>query len=207
MILKFPLNKRKMDFRATRSEASTRMGQQLAVADSTTANLTIRCTPTVEEEMSVKLTNAVWHLKIPLSEKMVLLALANHVNDNDIKKPCWPGIPLLSKECRISERQVQRNLKSLEKQSFIRREFRKDQSTYYHVLVTPMSPHSSKGVTPESLPPDTSVTSSGDTHVTQNRNLESERTLEDFPCENKEARKVTPELREMLDNLYRGMRA
>ena len=66
-ILHFPHKERKMEFGATRSENRTRMGQQLAVADSTTANLTIRSTPTVEEEMAHRYVAAVLPIKPALS--------------------------------------------------------------------------------------------------------------------------------------------
>ncbi len=203
MILQFPIKRRKI-----RQLKSTPAGQGFRNPDLVlhSAGLTAGVRK-LSEEMSIKLTTAVWQLEIPLSEKMVLLALAGHVNDKDITKPCWPGIPLLSKECRISERQVQRNLKSLERQSLIRREFRKDQSTYYHVLVTPMSPHAPEVVTPASPAPVTRVTTSGDTHVTQNLNLNRQRTLAVMPAKkSEEDKRIDPETQRLLDELVGSLR-
>lgn len=58
--------------------------------------------------MSIKLMSAVWDLPDPdlaNSRLLILLAMADHANDNGV---CWPSIPTLAQRARISERQTQR---------------------------------------------------------------------------------------------------
>jgi hypothetical protein len=130
-------------------------------------NLTGRTYAKLWSYMSIAITAAVWQLEIPSSEKLVLLALADHAKDDGF---CWPGIPGLAKKCSLSERQVQRYIKSLEKKGFLKLTYRHAKSTYFKVVVTSTSPSKSR-VTPATPHSDTSVTTDGDTHVTQNRKL------------------------------------
>lgn len=53
---------------------------------------------------------AAWELDIPLTEKMVLLCLCDHANDSG---HCWPSIARMAAKCSVSERTVQRAIKSL----------------------------------------------------------------------------------------------
>lgn len=67
--------------------------------------------------MSIKLMTLVWdsdHLKG--SELLALLALSDFANDDGY---CWPSANRLGKKIRLSERQAQRVLNSLEAQGFI----------------------------------------------------------------------------------------
>lgn len=52
----------------------------------------------------------VWSLKLPDSQKIVLLALADCANDEG---HCWPSMATLSKKCSKSERTVQGVIKEL----------------------------------------------------------------------------------------------
>lgn len=63
--------------------------------------------------MSISAMNHVW-VNSPSSggRLVVLLALADHANDDWI---AWPKLPALAKKSRLSERQVERVLKALEK--------------------------------------------------------------------------------------------
>jgi DnaD/phage-associated family protein len=61
--------------------------------------------------MSIKYMSMVWeHSKHDGSKLLVLLALADHANDDGV---CWPSIPRLAKRARISERQVKRIVQDL----------------------------------------------------------------------------------------------
>ena len=67
--------------------------------------------------MSIKLMSAVWqHAPVKGGQLLVLLALADHADDNGL---CWPGVPSLAKKSRLTERQVQRILRKLEKQALV----------------------------------------------------------------------------------------
>lgn len=58
---------------------------------------------------------------LPPTEKLVLIALADHVTKDGHG---WPAVPLLACEVGLSERQVQRILKSLTARGLIRRQTR-----------------------------------------------------------------------------------
>ena len=151
MILPFPHKKGINEFGASRSEIKyPRMGQQLAVADSTTANLTSGNTPTVEEEMTHRYVAAILPLKLPQSEKHLLTVMALHTNELG---ESWCSKALLAKECCLSERQVQRLLSSLTKRKIIVPNFRYGRSTVYNIPL---------------LGGDIDVSTGGDTRVSQN---------------------------------------
>jgi hypothetical protein len=80
--------------------------------------------------MCVKVMAAVWLLDIPIIEKAVLLALADHINESDVDS-CYPGLESLSLKCRLSKRQLLRHLKTLEIKGFLKRKFRSNHSTLY----------------------------------------------------------------------------
>ena len=116
---------------------------------------------------------AIWD-KPPVggSALLVLLALADNANDEGV---CWPSIATLARKCVLSERQVQRMLRSLETRGLVRTEERKDEkgehhSNVYTVLdvVTPVSPGGDIATPP-----------GGDNGVTLNRN----RTVIEPPSE------------------------
>jgi len=51
-----------------------------------------------------------WELKIPQTEKMVLLCLCDYAND---KGECWPAVESLARKCSVSDRTVQRAIRGL----------------------------------------------------------------------------------------------
>lgn len=156
------------------------------------------------EDVSIQLLTAVWQLKISPHEKLVLAILADHANKDAV---CWPSVATIARESSLSLRQVQKCLNSLQKASLLHRDFRSGHSTKYYLKI-PLSnmrgskeqPLSNKHLSPSIVHPRPR------TMDTQNLPLESSRTLEGFSVE-KEEREVTPELQEMLDNLYKSMQA
>ena len=60
--------------------------------------------------MSVRVMTAVWDIRLPDSEKIVLLALADCANDEG---HCWPSMATLAKKCSKSDRTVQAAIKAL----------------------------------------------------------------------------------------------
>lgn len=64
------------------------------------------------QAMSIKLMTRVWETSIPSAEKMVLLVIADHANDDGMN--AWPGIATIARKCSISERSAQRHVRSLE---------------------------------------------------------------------------------------------
>jgi hypothetical protein len=60
--------------------------------------------------MSVKLSAWAWSQKIGVGPKLVLLALADHADDDGV---CWPGIRFVAMKCNITHRNVQRHVATL----------------------------------------------------------------------------------------------
>lgn len=61
--------------------------------------------------MSVRIMADVWDLDLPRDEKIVLLAFADHANDEGA---CYPSIERIAHKCGYSHRSVQRKIKGLE---------------------------------------------------------------------------------------------
>ena len=64
--------------------------------------------------MSIRLMSEVWLTKLPLTEKMVLLVIADHASDDDTE--AWPSQATIAKKASISVRTVQRSVNSLVEQ-------------------------------------------------------------------------------------------
>jgi len=98
--------------------------------------------------MSVK--SLTWAFEQPISatEKVVLLALADHANEHGM---CWPSVSLLMQRAHVGERTVQRAIQSLEDGGFIVRERRKrengsDTSNLYRLCFERVSQGMSAGI-------------------------------------------------------------
>lgn len=76
---------------------------------------------------------AAWELPLDPTEKLVLLSLADWVNEEAGRNLCWPSIETLVKKCHTSESTIKRCLRSLEAAGHITRDFRKGATTYYYV--------------------------------------------------------------------------
>lgn len=59
--------------------------------------------------MSIKVMSQVWELDLPSSEKMILLALADHANDDGV---CAPSFSRIAWKCGVSKDTVKRAVKS-----------------------------------------------------------------------------------------------
>lgn len=66
--------------------------------------------------MSIALMAAAWRLTIPMSEKMVLLCLADFANDDGV---CWPAVLTIAAKCSCSDRTVQKAIKWLRENEFL----------------------------------------------------------------------------------------
>jgi DNA-binding transcriptional ArsR family regulator len=62
--------------------------------------------------MSIEVMTKVWKTSLPTGEKMVLLVLADHANDDG--SDSWPGIATIARKASMSERTVQRHLGALQ---------------------------------------------------------------------------------------------
>ena len=70
--------------------------------------------------MSIRVMSEVWKTKLPITEKMVLLVIADHASDDGTE--AWPSQATIAKKASISIRTVQRCVNSLQSQGFLRME-------------------------------------------------------------------------------------
>lgn len=67
--------------------------------------------------VSVSVMALVWRADLKSVEKLVLMKLADHANDDG--ENAWPAVELMAAECGCSERSVQRYLRALEERGLI----------------------------------------------------------------------------------------
>lgn len=68
--------------------------------------------------MSIRLMSAVWRTRLPLTEKMVLLIIADHANDEGTE--AWPSQATIAAKGSITIRTVQRSVNNLVAKGYIR---------------------------------------------------------------------------------------
>ena len=79
--------------------------------------------------MSVRALGAVWRVECAPLHKFLLLALADHANDETFD--CWPSLTHLAKKTGMNRSTITRTLNALEEAGFIAREQREKTSTRY----------------------------------------------------------------------------
>ena len=84
--------------------------------------------------MSVRALGAVWRVECEPMQKLLLLALADHANDETFD--CWPSLTHLCKKTGMGRSTVARTLLALESMQLIGREQRENQSTRYVMNVS-----------------------------------------------------------------------
>jgi hypothetical protein len=72
--------------------------------------------------MSIRVMSEVWRTNLPTTEKMVLLVIADHANDEGIE--AWPSQATIAKKASISIRTVQRCVNNLVKANYLKMEKR-----------------------------------------------------------------------------------
>ena len=105
-------------------------------------------------------------------EKLVAIGLSHRING--ATGNCFPSIPCIAQDNKLSPRHVYRVLTALERRGHIQREHRPGTTNIY-CLTIPDSPAATQEdtaqdalpLTPMSPPPDTHVTPTPDTHVTR----------------------------------------
>ena len=73
--------------------------------------------------MSVKLMSAAWDMDLPMGQKMLLLALFDHANDDGV---CYPSQEKLAQKCSMGERTVISHIQWLERHGIVSRERRQN---------------------------------------------------------------------------------
>lgn len=80
--------------------------------------------------MSFELAAAVWSLKIPATEKMVLMCLCDRANG---ARSCWPGADDIAERCSLTERTVRKCIGWLNDQGWIKVEKRDGKCSIYRI--------------------------------------------------------------------------
>ena len=96
--------------------------------------------------MSVAAITAAWKVDCEPTQKLVLLALADHANDETWK--CWPSLGHLHKKTGLNRRTVSRALKLLADAGLIGRINRGRESTVYQLNVASWGHETPRGTEP-----------------------------------------------------------
>lgn len=96
--------------------------------------------------MSIAAMAEAWKVDCEPSQKLVLLALADHANDETWK--AWPSLGHLSKKTGLNRRTVSRCIEQLTKRKLIGRINRGRESTIYHLHVAIWGQETPSGDTP-----------------------------------------------------------
>ena len=97
---------------------------------------------------------AVWGLKLPDSEKIVLLALADCANDEGV---CWPSVASLVKKCSKSDRTIQAAVKALAAAGHLTRDERPGKGVLYTIHPAPEGTAGREDCGAKRLPPETAA--------------------------------------------------
>ena len=73
--------------------------------------------------MSVKLMSIAWDMSLPMGQKMLLLALCDHANDEGV---CYPSQERLATKCSMARRTVVSHLQWLEEHGLVSKERRQN---------------------------------------------------------------------------------
>lgn len=82
--------------------------------------------------MSVRASAWAWSVELPAPQKLVLLALADHCNDEDFT--CWPSVTHLTRKTGLGRRTVFRCLDQLVGLGFVTRHAREGKQTTLYTL-------------------------------------------------------------------------
>lgn len=117
-------------------------------------------------KMGVLAVSWAFRQRISGNEKVVLLAIADHADDDG---KCWPSIPLIAEKACVSERTVQRILVNLEADNLVKRVARSDRDgrKTANLYVLAMDTNHGDKVSPSADRSDSSVTGDGDNYVTE----------------------------------------
>lgn len=116
--------------------------------------------------MSIKLMVRVWdEIKVEMTgtECAILTQLADHANDEG--RSCYPSIERIARRCRLSNKAVSNNLKSLEQKGLIEI-IRKAGKVHHYVLLFAQETPEPSSVVPQNEVPETPEPSSDEPLIT-----------------------------------------
>ena len=106
--------------------------------------------------MSIKVMSWVWEQDLPPLDKIVLMAIADHADDDGY---AWPGMKRIAEKCSMEKRTVQRHVEKLQEQQLLKVESRQrhDGSSSSNGYTVVMNGTNREGVA-ESHPPMSGMT-------------------------------------------------
>ena len=106
--------------------------------------------------MSIKVMSWVWEQDLPPLDKIVLMAIADHADDDGY---AWPGMKRIAEKCSMEKRTVQRHVERLQEQQLLKVESRQrnDGSSSSNGYTVVMDGTKEEGVA-ESHPPMSGMT-------------------------------------------------
>tara|TARA_R110000787_G_scaffold6571_2_gene22865 strand:+ start:1347 stop:2279 length:933 start_codon:yes stop_codon:yes gene_type:complete len=148
--------------------------------------------------MSVEHSAYVWKLDIEPISKLVLLALADHANNEGV---CWPGIQYITDKTCLSRRSILRHLKKLEDKSVIsiEKQYIKNGQRLRNVYILSLGCHS---VTPprcHSVTPPRCHTVTGEAPTLYNMNHNYKET---YIVSNDEKKNKVPNVQKVYKDIY-----
>ena len=103
--------------------------------------------------MSVKLMSTAWDMDLPMGQKMLLLALCDHANDEGV---CYPSQEKLAQKCSMGERTVISHIQWLERHGILSRERRQNtqrrKSDLYQITLDGYMPEPANSAPANSAP-------------------------------------------------------
>ena len=103
--------------------------------------------------MSVKLMSVAWDMPLPMGQKMLLLALCDHANDDGV---CYPSQEKLAQKCSMGERTVISHIQWLERHGIVSRERRQNtqrrKSDLYQITLGNYTPEPANSAPANSAP-------------------------------------------------------
>ena len=100
--------------------------------------------------MSYKILTPAWDACLPVSQKIILISLADQANDHGY---CWPSVATLERRTGLSTRAIYKNLADLEQAGHITRKHRSGHSTIYVVHPNTNAHNSSHTPAPDAYLP------------------------------------------------------
>lgn len=89
--------------------------------------------------MSIHCSSWAWRQQLSATDKLVLLALSDHANDEDFS--CWPSLTHLARKCGLNRSTIKRVLKRLEDSKYLVRYNRGRATTVYTLFFNADSNH------------------------------------------------------------------
>jgi len=90
--------------------------------------------------LSIEMLEAAWNLPLGSTDKLVLLALADHVNQKDVNV-CYPGIERLCERTGLTDRAIHKSLKRLKEAGHIEVIHRHRQANLFTLNLVPPTPN------------------------------------------------------------------